>query len=397
MKKSITLNCRDPKKNEYNTYAEGDFSFRLYRKENEPQSANRLEVKTGELVAELQPSKGLSLGQAVYRGKKIFWDAPYALPDPDQLDLWSDEVLINGKAVEAFTFLKTFAGGIEFYGLKNWGMPHKDKQSGELFPLHGETSNIPVNKVKIVIDEGWVEVEAEFIYHDMKSADNHPWYEDGHELYSVKKNYKFRADDAPQIIVRDTIKNISDQTLTPDWGYHVTFYPQPGSKILVPSGSVEERNGEKIPNDIETWNMAGSDEPRQETGIIHKRLDTIREKGKERCRVLLQHPDGEGIILKFPPSPYFQTWSCKGGAGSDEFMLRSGKSLHENNWDGLGIEIGSSALDHNQNIDESVEYQERLAPGEEKTIEMEVLYVNAVSTLEIASKINFYNQNRKQQ
>ena len=160
---------------------------------------------------------------------------------------------------------------------------------------------------------------------------------------------------------------------------------------------MEERNGEKIPSDIETWNMAGSDEPRQETGIIHKRLDTIREKGKERCRVLLQHPDGEGIILKFPPSPYFQTWSCKGGAGSDEFMLRSGKSLHENNWDGLGIEIGSSALDHNQNIDESVEYQEMLSPGEEKTIEMEVLYLNAGSTLEIASKINFYNQNRKQQ
>lgn len=105
MKKSITLNCRDPKKNEYNTYAEGDFSFRLYRKENEPAHANRLEIKTGELVAELQPSKGLSLGQAVYRGKKIFWDAPYALPDPDQLDLWSDEVLINRKAVEAFTFL----------------------------------------------------------------------------------------------------------------------------------------------------------------------------------------------------------------------------------------------------------------------------------------------------
>lgn len=276
-------------------------------------------------------------------------------------------------------------------------MPHKDEHSGELFPLHGETSNIPVNKVKMVIDEGWVEVEADFIYHDIKSTDNHPWYEDGRPLYSVNKNYKFLADDTPQIIVRDTIKNISDQTLTPDWGYHVTFYPQPGSKLLVPSGSVEERNGDKIPDDIETWNMAGSYEPRQETGIIHKQLRTFREEGKEKCLVLIHHPDGEGIILKFPPSPYFQTWSCKGGAGSDEFMLKSGKSLLENNWDGLGIEIGSSALDHNNNIDNSVNYQQTLNPGEQKTIEMEVLHENAVSTLELASKINLYNQNRKQQ
>lgn len=396
MKKLLTLHCQNLDKNESNQYTVGDFSVRLYHNENEPLNAKRLEIKTGAFVVELFPSKGLSLGQAAYKGRKIFWDAPYPLPDPQKLDLWSDEVLINGHPLEGFTYLKTFAAGIEFYGLKNWGMPYRDEQSGELLPLHGETSNIPVDIVHVNVDEAMVEVESELLYHDMKSAEKDPWYENGQVLYSVKKKYQFRAQDLPQIIVRDTIKNITSQSQIPDWGYHVTFYPQEGSKLLVPSGSVEERNGDEIPDDIETWNMAGSNEPRQETGIIHKQLRTIREDGKEKCLVLLQHPDGEGIILKFPPSPYFQTWSCKGGAGSDEFKLKSGKSLLENNWDGLGIEIGSSALDHNNNVDNSVKYQQKLAPEEQITIEMEIILSDAVSTLEMASDIHSYNQNRKQ-
>lgn len=391
---TLSLKCKDLSANENNIFSFNGISVRLYHKTGEPHTANRLEIKTSNLTAELLPSKGLSLGQVSYNEKKIFWEAPFYLPNPDMLDLWSDEVQINNQPMAGFTYLKTFTAGIELYGLKNWGMPRKNDQTGELLPLHGETSNIPVDEINILIDEPFVQVEATFVYHDMNSGGYLSWYTSGSPMYKINRLYKFHVNN-PQVTLSDTIENISGENLTPDWGYRVTFYPQPGSKILVPSGSVEERNGEKIPNDIETWNMAGSDEPRQETGIIHKRLNTIREEGKERCRVLLQHPNGDGILFKFPPSPYFQTWSCKGGAGSDEFKLRSGKSLLENNWDGLGIEIGSSALDHDNNIDQSVKYQAILPPGSKKSLDMELSIPDPLEVMEMASSIKKYNKNRK--
>lgn len=395
LQKKIKLNCRQLSLNQTNQIADENVSVRLYHKNEEPQNANRLEIEIGKLKAEVFPSKGLSLGQVFYDGKKIFWEAPYLLPDPDKLDLWSDEILINGTPMEGFTYLKTFAAGVEFYGLKNWGMPRRDEQTGELFPLHGETSNIPVEEVTINLRKNRVEVVAEFIYHDMKSAEHKPWYKGGSALYKVKKYVAFQIEEKPGIILRDTIENISGTDQVPDWGYHVTFFPNPGSKLLVPSKSAEERNGEILPNDIETWNMAGKGEPRQETGIIHKNLRTKIVNNTEKCNILVQHPDGEGIHFKFPPSPYFQTWSCKGGAGSDEFRLKNGTSLLVNNWDGLGIEFGSSALDHDENIDHSVNYDRVLPAGKQKTIEMELTIADPVTVLDEASSINEFNKNRR--
>lgn len=387
---TIELNCKDLHANTSNYWKWDHQSAELYHKEGEPFHAYRLELKIGDFAAELQPSKGLSLGQALYNGKKIFWDAPYALPDPDQLDLWSDEVLINGKAIEGFTFLKTFTGGIELYGLKNWGMPRKDGPNNRILPIHGETSNIPVEKVKISAKPGSISVQGEFIYRDMAPTGKGSWYMRGKPLYRVTKQYSFYLKNGPEIVATDTIENLTEDNLVPDWGYHITFFPHQGSKLQVPSQTVEERSGGNLPGDIETWNMAGKNESRQETGIIHKGLKV--KDGK--CFVLLQHPDGDGILFKFPPAPYFQTWSCKGGAGSDEFKLKSGESLLKKNWDGLGFEIGSSALDHDGNIDKSVQYDPVLKPQQQLSIEMELKLTNTIKTMELASEINDYNKNR---
>jgi hypothetical protein len=70
----------------------------------------------------------------------------------------------------------------------------------------------------------------------------------------------------------------------------------------------------------------------------------------------LIYPDGSRLEVSTTPSPYFQTWFCNGGKGSGEFTDSNGKSLLRRNWDGMGIEIGSSPLDHNGNIDETVDY-----------------------------------------
>jgi hypothetical protein len=374
MKNFLKLNTFNFETYGLNKFSKGNIDILLHHDPAEPKNANRLLIEIGNLKAELQPSKGLSLGQVYYKGKKLFWDAPYRLPDPDTLDLWSDNVLINGEPKEGFEFLKTLTGGIEFYGLKNWGMPRKETSTGQVLPLHGETSNIPVKEVNISLAQDRVVVEAEFVYNDMKKADPQPWYLNGTPLYKVYKHYEFCEGKHPGILISDTIENITRVDLEPDWGYHITFFPYCGTKMVINSERQEARGGGKLPDDIDTWLPCGENAPREEIGIIHKNLKKIRSGNSDKSMVAVQHPTGDQIKLYFPSSPYFQIWSCRGGMGSDEFRLKNGESLLEKNWDGFGIEIGSSALDHDGNTDRSVKYQPVLKSGEKMVLGLELQY-----------------------
>lgn len=310
----------------------------------------------------------MSVGQAWFNKIPVFWEAPINLPDTETIDLWSDEVCINGSPMKGFTFLKTFTGGIELYGLRNWGMPIEN--DNELQLLHGETSNIPVNEISIYNKGDILTVQASFLYRTFKGSMQLPWYERGDAIYRVEKNIILQKD-AYGFSVIDIIENVSPDIQIPDWGYHITFKPEEGTRLLIPSHHTEERGCGPLPLDIETWHMSKNPDVRKETGIIFKNLLTTgNDGGATKVNVLLLHPDGRGIILTVPPSPYFQSWSCCGGKGSTEFTFKNGQSLLQNNWDGLGIEIGSSPLDHNGNIDKSVDYKQELKPGEKIKIEI---------------------------
>jgi hypothetical protein len=394
-KQSFILDCRELSSNSKNEYESKGKGFRLYRDSGEPENTCRLFIQSGELDAVLFPTKGLSLGQVNWNGKPVFWDPPYDLPDPDRLNLWSDDVCINGKPMPGFAFLPTFCAGVELYGLKNWGMPRKDKDTDEIQLLHGETSNIPVAETNVEIDNEGVTVIAAFIYHDMKGLRYNPWYRGGAPLYRIKKYFRFETATEAKVIIRDTIENISNYTLMPDWGYHITFRPEKGTRLVVGSKHMEERSGGPLPDDVETWAPQTKPAFREETGIIHKELIDLSSEELKRTIVLLKHDNGDGFLYTFPKSPYFQTWSCRGGAGSDEFTLKNGESLLKKNWDGLGIEIGSSALDHNGNTDKSVGYKPYLRAGQERVIEMELMFPDKVTIKKLEEQINKYNKGRK--
>jgi hypothetical protein len=394
LKLNFSLDCRELSNNSKNDYQFNGKGFRLYKESGEPENTCRLYIQSGELEAVFLPTKGLSLGQVMWKGKPVFWDAPYDLPDPETLNLWSDDVCINGKPMQGFAFLPTFCAGVEFYGLKNWGMLRKDKNTGELFLLHGETSNIPVAETTLEIDNEGITVTAAFIYHDMKGTGYKPWFKEGAAWYRVKKYFRFENAPEARVIIRDTIENISNYTLTPDWGYHITFRPEEGSRLLVGSKNMEERSGGILPDDVETWTPQTKPFFREETGIIHKELMDFSPEERNRTFVLLKHADGEGVLYKFPKSPYFQTWSCRGGAGSDEFTLKNGENLLKKNWDGLGIEIGSSPLDHNGNTDKSVELKGYLHAGQQKTIQMELMFPDKIAIARLEKEISQYNKSR---
>jgi hypothetical protein len=364
------LQVKDLSQNLHNTISEKGFNISLFHLTNDPENANRIRVSTHDLEVELLPSKGLSLGQAWIKGKSVFWEAPIELPDTEIVDLYSDEICINGNPAPGFTFLKTLVGGVEMYGLKNWGMPVE--KDGKLQPLHGETSNIPVSEVICSIEEDSCTIEANFDYRTFEGDPNLPWYQRGEPLFRVTKKIMLK-NGAFEIKLEDTIENISNRSLMPDWGYHITFRPEEGARYIVPSKMAEERSGNPLPADIQTWHKAVNENVRTETGIIHKQV-AIAESGLVKTQLV--YPGDSILEVSTTPSPYFQTWFCNGGKGSSEFTNGKEESLLHKNWDGMGIEIGSSALDHNGNIDESVDYKSLLKPDELQIIQIKLQWID---------------------
>jgi len=363
------LFTKDVSKNINNTIQDSGFSISLLHLHEDPVNAYRIRVSYDNVVIELLPSKGLSLGQAWLNGKSIFWEAPINLPDTETIDLWSDEVCINGNLAPGFTFLKTLVAGVELYGLKNWGMPAM--LDGKLQPLHGETSNIPVSEVAFSIAEDTCTIEASFDYRTFGGDMNLPWYQRGEALFKVTKKLVLTKGTL-SIKLEDTIENISNRSLTPDWGYHITFRAEEGAQVIVPSAKTEVRGGGLLPENYNIWKPDVDMSKRTEGGIIYKELQT---SGNNSTVSLVKYPDGSFIEVTLPQVPYYQTWICCGGKDSKEFTFRNGESLLKRNWDGIGLEIGSGALDHDGNIDTSVHYQSNLEPGQRLIIPMELRFI----------------------
>jgi len=368
------------------------FNVKIVHEISEPANVNRIIISSSDFQVELLPSKGLSVGRAFYNNIPLFWEPPISLPNPDTLDLLSDEIAINSKKAEGFTYLKTFTGGIEMFGLKNWGMPRKEENENRLYPLHGETSNIPVKNIEVVINNNEIRLTGTFIYKTFIEGTKKVWYEKGKALCEVTKTIIIPKD-KPVIRLSDSIKNTTKESMILDWGYHITFFPESGSKLLVPSSLVEERSGKVLPTDFETWYPAKEKRIRTETGIIHKGLKKYYSDKGELNTVLVIYPNKNGIKLSFPAFPYFQTWFCKGGANSHEFTYASnGFPVFKRNWDGMGIEVGSSALDHDGNIDGNVNYNNTVMPENDYDIEIEIEFLSPECTQELQKDIVKYNE-----
>lgn len=370
-------------------------SWSLVQKSNAIDSpfVKRLIVESNNWNIELLPSKGFSIGQAIYKNQKIFWDAPIGLIDPNEFNPFDEDIYINSKTAKGFSFLKTFASGLEFYGLENWGMPLENPNK-LLLPLHGGSSNIPVDKFEFQVDEDSISFWVSFEYKSMQEANSIPWYQNGESIYRIVRHIEIN-EYTGEIVHIDKITNISTRKLSPDWGYHITLQPKAFSKLLIPSIFTECRGDETIPNDIETWYPAQNETIRTETGIIHKNLKIWETEKGPLNRVLQKKGESTGVLVSFSPSPYTQSWFCNGGAFSKEFTYRDETPVFEKSWNGQGIEIGASALDHDSNTDSSVLYEPALSPGEYKQIVICIKTVNGAEFTEIENEIVQFNKSRK--
>ncbi len=396
--KPFVFKCKNLNLNSVNQVSRGQLSVKLVHQKDDPENSNRITVSIEDFEVEILPSKGLSIGQAWNNKKPIFWEPIIGMPDPDLLDLNSEEIAINGKPHTGFTFLKTFNGGVELYGLKNWGMPRVDK-NGKLLPIHGETSNIPVDEVVVSFNEKEkkIEIMAEFFYNSYEGDTDTLWYLRGERLIKIIRHVVVKYESEATIELYDTFENVSSSSFFVDWGYHMTFAPEKGARIIIPSKSVENRSNEDLPKDIESWHPAAKPQIRTEVGIIHKNLKKYADKGVVINKVLIERPNLGNLLVSFRPAPYMQSWMCNGGAYSSEFTFAETNSpLFHKNWDGIGIEIGASALDHDENTDPSVPLVKSLEPKEKYTNYLSIKVIDSNTSIDIKKDFSEYSINNSQ-
>ena len=355
-----TLSTFGPGTAEVPTFKEAGVSARLSHAPGDPDSVYRLYIEREGCSVELCPSKGLSVRDTTLSERQIFWDAPLPnLPDPLDINLAGD-MLINDNPMPGSTWVAYFAAHVEMLGLKNWGMACKSDET-ELLCLHGNASMIPIKELTVELSNGGAVIQGSFFIRDANGC----WPPSGlPPLFKVTKRIELLPG-RNSLLLTDTIKNVSDKALFPDWGYHVQLRPEPGCRFTIPSESALPRGGGRLPDDYQLWHEAPNPPKREERGFIHKgiRYAARFPDGSPGCETLLTYPDGSGIRCLLPPSPYLMSWFSCGGADDDEFLWPDGSKWLHRNWDGVGPEIGASSLDHDGNTDPGVTVEE-LKPGE---------------------------------
>jgi hypothetical protein len=361
----------------------------------DPPGFCRLYLSNGVVKVELLPSKGLTVGEAWCGREQIFWTPPIPrLQDMSGYDLTNDSMLVNGESRKGFKWLESYMGGIELLGLENWGAPWTDPATGRFLSLHGQANCIPVPAVDVEMTADYAEVRGRALVRTFEGGSG-PWHERGEARFTVTRAVRLERE-ANGLACTDRIENVGPAPGVPDWGYHITFKPVAGAEWLTPSRLVRQRFGGSFPDTIETWRPAKTPLKREEYGIIHQGLKTTAGalNGRGGVQTLLLYPSGRGIRLAFPQPRYCQSWLSMGGKGSREFCRPDGTSILFNAWNGIGCEIGASALDHDGFEDPAVPPR-TLQPGEALEIPLRIDVLKPAQARKLAAEIREYSAGRR--
>lgn len=364
----------------------GAYRVELNHHSDDPAKVRRITVHATDCTVEIAPSKGLSLRSARFGGRDVFWELPLpSLPDPEQIDL-AGSVWIAGNEHPGVAWVRYFAASIELLGLDHWGM--HDRQGAT---LHGNASMVPVERVTCSEEDGVLEISGEFHIVDPVKVLPEPAHK---PYYRITKT--IRIDAAERTLYQcDRITNLSDVARTPDWGYHVQLRPESGSRFLVPARSTHPRRSpdERLPADADTWRPVADPGTRRERGYVHR--DVLQAAafpdGSPGVETLLLHPDGTGVACTIPPAPYTLSWFSAGGAHDPTFSVPTGpdgalEPVFERNWDGVGPEIGASALDADGDVDPAV-VPKRLESGDSLDLQLLLRVVDAEDATRIGERI----------
>lgn len=347
----------------------GHAQVRLYRRDADAQDIRRLSISWTGGEIEVLPSKGLTIASLQHGHWRPFWQPVVSAVVSPEMENLTGEILVNGAPKPGMRWLENFSGSVELLGLSNWGLPRRDPLSGHVLPLHGEAARIPVRALSVetindfIVVTGTFEVNHNWWNEPANSAA--PWYKRGILAWGVTRVIVIDSI-LPAVQFVDTITNCMDEPAVPDWGYHIQLRAEDGARLRIPSRIVEDRFGGTVPSDYERWKAADPPTRRIECGYIHKGLGRYPGLfGREVVSGAVFYPSGSQTFFTMPAAPYTLSWFSAGGSGGSEFALPEtpGKSISTIPWDGLGPEIGASAIDHDGNTDPEIA-EPPVAPGD---------------------------------
>lgn len=318
---------------------------------------------------ELQPTKGLTIGPCTQGGWKPFWEPVVpGIISPDREDLLG-ELLVEGSPVAGMRWIENFSGCVEMLGLSNWGMPRVDERTGVTLPLHGEAARVPVDYVAIGLIGSVCVVAAEYVFNSRwwnVQDTSRPWYRRGCPDWRIVRTVAVDTM-RPELQFVDSITNCTEHPVQPQWGYHVQLRAETGARLEIPAAEISVRgNRAASPGDYYTWRAAADPARREERGYILRGIPAVPGPfDTEVVHCGATYPDGESTEFTMPAAACTLSWFSCGGSGSLEFALPESpeRSLLPVGWDGMGPEIGTAALDHDDNFDPAVVHRE-LDPGE---------------------------------
>ncbi len=360
----------------------GGVTVRTVHVPGDAPDVRRLMVEWPDGRLELQPTKGLSIGPYRHGDWEPFWTPVVpALISPESEQLLGD-VLVHGNPVAALRWVENFSGCVELLGLSNWGMPAIDEATGTPLSLHGEAARIPVDGAAVGLAGSVVVVTGSFTMNSRwwsEPDDGSVWYLRGTPDWRIERTVLIDTE-TPRLRFVDTIENIGTETAIPDWGYHVQLRAEPGAELIIPARSSEERSGGATPpTDFRRWRPDSDPAVREERGYVHKGVPrTAGPFDTDIVTGAAVYPQGPATIFTMPASAYTLSWFSCGGKDSLEFALPESpqSSLLPVAWDGIGPEIGVSALDHDGNTDPDMVHPP-LEPGRSTRLSFSLASVSA--------------------
>ena len=107
----------------------------------------------------------------------------------------------------------------------------------------------------------FLKISCNYVYRSFDGTSTLPWYERGKEIYRISRTFSLPSGTG-KLELTDRSEIISQKLQRPDWGYHITLRPEPGSRLMLPSLHQQNRDGSPLPVDMDCWVPAKEEELR---------------------------------------------------------------------------------------------------------------------------------------
>lgn len=251
-----------------------------------------LTITNGDLVLRILPTRGMSVWDMAFKGKRLGWKSPVRGPvHPAFVDLGEPSGL---------GWLDGFDELLVRCGLESNGAPEFDENGTLKYTLHGRIGNKPAHKVTVSIDPDTKEITVvgvveETRFHFLKLR--------------MTTTIKTKAGEKG-FRLHDEVENLSESPAEMQMLYHCNFGDpllDAGSRVVAPTKTIVPRNAHAATG-IGNWSSYEAPQAGFEEQVYFFEL-LANEQGATQAMLKNAHGT-EGALLKFNKKqlPCFTVW-----------------------------------------------------------------------------------------